>query len=434
MRYIAFDIGSSFTKLAILDTAANTAQTVSHRPTLPRLSAPRGHFAIDAAALLADVQSMLDEALDSGQTFGGIFFSTQMHGCILTRDDAPITPYITWQDARADIPRADGVTDTVRLFEALGRETVFSMGTRFKAGLAACSLYSMLRDTPMDLSGARFETLGSYLISNLSDASRHACHLTDAASTGFAIAAEGVWNQKVIDAVGVSALAFPEIVSETTPLGCYRGIPLFAAIGDHQASVYGSGDGIEHAVSLTIGTAAILCAVAPGYVRAEMEVRPFFENQCLMTYTRQPGGRVLDLIVEHLRDSAKLLTGQEPDVGKVWEILLANLCDDTQGLHVQPNFFLGVGEGVIENISSTNFTAAGLFSAALDSLAEAYRAPIARLREFNPAIDRMILCGGRLSKLPALHERLHHATGLPIYTAPHRDSALYGLMRIANRI
>src|SRR5699024_10883999 len=108
--------------------------------------------------------------------------------------------------------------------------------------------------------------------------------------------------------------------------------------------------------------------------------------------------------------------------------------DDTQGLHVHPNFFIGVGEGVVENISSTNFTAAGLFSAALDSLAEAYRAPIARLREFNPAIDRMILCGGRLSKLPSLHARLHHATGLPIYTALHRDSALSGLMRIANRI
>lgn len=93
-----------------------------------------------------------------------------------------------------------------------------------------------------------------------------------------------------------------------------------------------------------------------------------------------------------------------------------------------------MGEGAVENISSTNFTAANLFSAALDSLAQAYAEPIARLRGHNDVIDRLILCGGRLSKLPALHERLERTAQLPVYTAPHRDAALYGLMRIAKRI
>ena len=434
MRYIAFDIGSSYTKLAILDTKENTAETVAYRPTLPRLDAPRGHFAIDANDLLADVKAMLDEQLDISTDFGGIFFSTQMHGCILTRDGKPITPYITWQDARADIPDEDGITDSQRLYDTIGKEAALAMGTRFKAGIAACSLYSMLRANPMDLNGARFETLGSFLASSMSDEKIHACHLTDAASTGFAIAADGTWSKTVIEAVGVTELTFPEIISETKEMGHYRGVPFFAAIGDHQASVYGSGEGIEKSVSLTIGTATIICAAAPGYVKADMEVRPFFEDQCLMTITRQPGGRVMDIAIELIRDSVRLITGKEPETQELWTILLENLKDDTQDLTVKPDFYLGVGEGAIENISSTNLTAANLFSATLDSLANAYKGPIERLRAHNPAIDRLILCGGRLSKLPALHRRLEKVTGLPVYTAPHRDAALYGLMRIAERI
>ena len=49
MRYIAFDIGSSYTKLAVLDSEQNTAETIDYRPTLPRLEAPRGHYALDAS-------------------------------------------------------------------------------------------------------------------------------------------------------------------------------------------------------------------------------------------------------------------------------------------------------------------------------------------------------------------------------------------------
>ena len=434
MRYIAFDIGSSYTKLAVLDSEQNTAETIDYRPTLPRLEAPRGHYALDASLLLRDVETMLDRAIDECPDFGGIFFSTQMHGFILTRGGEPITPYVTWQDARADVPDEGGVTDTSRLYDMLGREETLRMGTRFKAGIAACSLFSLLRHESLDLTGARFETLGSFLISHLSDEHRHACHLTDAASTGFAVAADGTWNERVIDAVGVRELAFPDIVRETEPLGAHRGVPLFAAIGDHQASVYGSGEGIEHAVSLTIGTATIICAVAPGYVKADMEVRPYFENQCLMTITRQPGGRVLDVVIELLRESVRLITGKEPETQDIWSALLSNLREDTQSLHVKPDFYIGMGEGAVESISGTNLTAANLFCAALDSLAEAYAGPIAKLRGHNDAIDRLILCGGRLSKLPALHERLERTAHLPVCTAPHRDAALYGLMRIARRI
>ena len=434
MFYLAFDIGSSFTKLAVLDSETRTAETVAYRPTLPRLDAPAGHFNLDAELLLDTVRSMLEEQVAQGQTYHGIFFSTQMHGFILTRNGRAITPYVTWQDARAEVPREDGKKDIDELKEKLGHERILSMGTRYKAGLAACSLYSMLKDEHLDLEGARFETLGSFLISRLSDEGRHGCHLTDAASTGFAIAAEGIWNPETIATVGVQELVFPEIVSETEPLGTFRGIPFFAAIGDHQASVYGSGEGVESSVSLTIGTATIICAVAPGYVHADMEVRPYFDDQCLMTITRQPGGRVIDVVIELVRDSIALYTGEKPPVQDIWAKLLDDVHEDTQGLHVTPDFYIGLGEGSIDTISPVNLTASNLFCAALDSLAEAYCGPIERLRAHNPAIDRLILCGGRLSKLPALHERLRKKTGLPVYTAPHRDAAFYGLMRIAMKL
>ena len=53
--------------------------------------------------------------------------------------------------------------------------------------------------------------------------------------------------------------------------------------------------------------------------QSEMEERPYFHGQSLLTKTRQPGGRTLDLLVRFVGDCAALVTGGPVEAQAVWE-------------------------------------------------------------------------------------------------------------------
>ncbi|MGI6004150.1 MAG: sedoheptulokinase [Christensenellales bacterium] len=435
MRIIALDIGSSFTKSAVMDTQTGEILEKKRVETAPRID--RGDirlFEMRAEDLYASVTALIDGHLAHFPDIEGIFFSTQMHGFVLTRGMQAITPYVSWQDARADI-ETGGVIPIDALEEKLGPENIRLMGTRYKTGIAACSLYAYRMQHPdFDPSGALFHTLGSYLIYRLNGGTRHACHLTSAAGTGFADASRGIWNQEVRRITGCEDLIFPDIVPETEPLGRYRGVSLYADIGDHQATVYGTQNLDFDDVSITIGTACIICAVADGFVRADFEVRPYFDGRYLMTITRQPGGRVMDVVVDMLRDCARTLTGKELSEAEAWRMLLERIKDDTRGLEIVPDFFIGGGQGKVTGISSGNFTADHLFSAGFHSLAGSYAQAIGRLRKWNPRLKGVLLCGGKLSETEVLRARTEGACGLPTFVSRQEDESLYGLLRIARKI
>nr|WP_122011798.1 FGGY family carbohydrate kinase [Maliibacterium massiliense] len=321
MKIIALDIGSSFTKSAIMDTASGALLSKTRMPTPARLDTDDPtRFEVDADLIYDTVTQLIDAQLAQTREIGGIFFSIQMHGYILSRGLEAVTPYVSWQDAYADKPRPEG-SHLARLQQLLGPDAVASMGTRYKSGIAACSLYARQQQHPIALEGLRFHTLGGYLIYRMSGGKAHACHLTSAAATGFADAPRGVWNARTIRLTGCDALTFPAIVPADRPLGSYRGVPLYCDIGDHQASVYGAGDDLASAAIITIGTAGIVCAVAPGFVHADMEVRPFFDEHCLMTITRQPGGRVVDVIIDLIQDAVCTVTDAPCQRQEIWRRL-----------------------------------------------------------------------------------------------------------------
>ena len=108
--------------------------------------------------------------------------------------------------------------------------------------------------------------------------------------------------------------------------------------------------------------------------------------------------------------------------------------EDTAALRVTPDFYIGQGEGAITQISPVNLHVRNLFAATLDSLAEAYAQSLARLRAHNPGINRLIICGGKLSKAEPLRQRIARATGLATSFSPNEDEALYGLMKLARRV
>ena len=92
MRYLALDLGSSWTKTALLEDG-NVLQERSVPTPMPKDTTGL-RFEIDAETYFRQVQTELEYYLP--QKPGALLLSTQMHGCVLT-DAAfqPLTPYIS---------------------------------------------------------------------------------------------------------------------------------------------------------------------------------------------------------------------------------------------------------------------------------------------------------------------------------------------------
>ena len=109
MKIIALDIGSSFLKSAVLDTEANTLVHKTRTPTPARLAnEDAACFELDADLLYQGVIGLVDDQIEKEPEVKGILFSTQMHGFVLTRGETAITPYVSWQDTRAECPKLGG--------------------------------------------------------------------------------------------------------------------------------------------------------------------------------------------------------------------------------------------------------------------------------------------------------------------------------------
>jgi len=191
MRYLALDLGSTYTKAALM--ADGTALRQISLPTPGPAHTEDGRYEIDAEAYWAQVKSLLEDLHRDGAS--ALLMSTQMHGCVLT-DDAfrPMTPYISWRDGL-------GAASLPVIRDRLGEDTVLPSGLKLKGSLALCALLARVLRGEALPARARLCTLGGYMIGRMTG--RHVCHMTNAAPTGLADVRGGCWNLPLLERAGL---------------------------------------------------------------------------------------------------------------------------------------------------------------------------------------------------------------------------------------
>ncbi len=301
MRMIALDLGSTFTKAALL--TAGMVQAERQIPTPAAFLNDNDRYEIDAEAYFQQVVSLIDGLMDD-MPIDGILFSTQMHGYILT-DAAmkPVTPYISWQDKL-------GARHLHSIRKFLTDADVYLSGVPLKGNLAVCSLLARRAEGEEIPEGAYFHTLGGYIIARLTG--RHVCHITNAAPTGLANIQKGCWNEVLLKRTGLFMLKMPEIVDSIQPVGMYRWIKVYPDIGDQQVCAFGAGLEVEHSLHVNVGTAGLLGALCQEFKVDRCESRPWLEKGCyLRTVSGLLGGR-------HIQALRETYNGSDDEV---WEML-----------------------------------------------------------------------------------------------------------------
>ena len=251
VKDLLVDIGSTFVKYAVFDSDIDK-YILSEKLPFP-LPCSEEPFIVDRCQIETVVKAVMAIAKENDCT--RVFISVQMHGFLLRYKSGEISDYFSWRSSGADLES-----------EELLRIDFSKRGTRLKSNLPIAKLYK----NKEELGGAEYFTLGSYVTYLLTG--NNATHKTDACASGF-YSVDGMPDGKTIPGI-----ILPKFMKEVESCGTYCGMQIYAPVGDHASSVYGSGID-EDTYLLNVGTTSQIAFVGEGSAPSDTwEMRPYFEK------------------------------------------------------------------------------------------------------------------------------------------------------------
>ena len=284
MMTIGLDIGTTSLCALLLDCETGGVVSVLTRPNT-------GAAVQDPAAILAACLEMCGALRQKGR-IGGLGISGQMHGGLyLDEQGGPLSPLYTWQyggDARA---------------KTLSRISGYPMAR----GYGLSTIWQHKEEDALPSGARSFCTIGDYVAMALCGEYVPRMHASLAQSMGMFDTAAGLFDEAALRAAGIPAALLPELVAEG-PLGTWDGIPVFCAVGDNQAAVFGTLGGNAGAL-VNIGTGAQVSVCGQN---APTEARPYLYGRTLYVGAALCGGRAFALLRDFFAASAAMMGLQPP--------------------------------------------------------------------------------------------------------------------------
>ena len=271
---LALDIGTSSTRTALFDLAAQRVAGTTAQQSYPLQTSADGAAELDPSALLNAVSECLEDTIRAlrrspslrNRSIAGVGVSCFWHSLIgCDADGGPLTPVITWADARCR-------QDAARLRELFSeKETHARTGCMLRASFWPAK-FAWLRRTQKRLvrSVAQWMSPAEWVQLTLcGDAN---CAIGMATGTGMFDPTRLAWDGTLLDHCAIRPDQLRPLSDTPTPV---RGrlatqfpelheVPWFPAIGDGAASNLGSGATRPGLAAINVGTSAALRIIRKG--------------------------------------------------------------------------------------------------------------------------------------------------------------------------
>lgn len=426
MIYIGLDIGSTTVSAVALDAKTHAALGHATQPHHATLEAKQPWEHIQNPERLVEVGCALIDGLR--QRYGavaGIGLTGQMHGILYVgKDGKAVSPLYTWQDRRAGIPDADGLT----LVEEICQQTQ----TMIREGYGLATHLWNVRHHCVPQNAQWLTTICGYMAMRLVNAAEPtALHTSDAASLGFFDLKARKPNVQMLQKVGIDPAMMPCVTDDASIVGRTPwGAAVYCGIGDNQASFCGSVSDMEHGVLLNIGTGSQITRKLTSYAAGDVcEIRPFVANDYIAVGSALCGGRAFALLEQFIRSCA-VMAGMAPE--NVYAQMSAAL---KKGIHTDLRFdtlFCGTRQdpkqrASITNLSAENFTAADFVRGVLRGIVEELYGYFQEISSMSDTPITRVYCSGNLVRLvPEILQIVEEVFSLPALVASTREEAAYG--------
>src|SRR4051794_32797668 len=251
------DQGTSSTRCVVLDEALSErgAASVAVESSFP---AP-GLVEQDAEAIAASAERAIAGALAAagagpGEVAAlGIANQTETFVVWDRATGEPVHPAVVWQDRRSA-----GACAAMREHGAHVRERT---GLELDATFPATKLRRLLDELGRE-DGLAYGDVASWLLHRLGGV--HGCDAGNAARSLLCPLGGADWDDELLDLFGIPRALLPPIVDSDRIEVTIAGVPVRAALGDQQASLFGLRCWAPGAAKVTLGTGAFVLAHAGG--------------------------------------------------------------------------------------------------------------------------------------------------------------------------
>lgn len=427
--YLGIDLGSTFLKSSLLNTELGTVTPLDSRATPAFLPLTEGRREIDIAALAKEVAALIDAAM-AQHPVKGVLFSVQMHGFMLfCPDGVPATGYATWQDTRANHPDKNGACLFDEINGGIPKQLFAENGIVLAPNHSLLPLCHHLREHP-EHKNLEFAMIGD-AVARVLTGKKVPLHPSQAASTGLFSLKDGGWNRKLIEALGLGDIVFPEVSENPSQDALYKGIPLLLSVGDHQAAVLGIGAAAGD-LFINIATGGQVGYIDETPILGDFETRPFFGGRAIRTLTDLPSGRDLSLLMEFIKSVGSDIFGVEASDREVWAAI-DSAAEKVQESALEIDLRFSEGSGAVGAIGQSGFSAGELFVGAWCSMAKACRQK-AELLLGDEKIEKLILTGGVLRRNPRLVSMIEKEFCMAATLPASSDDTMQGLLALAREL
>ncbi len=375
----------------------------------------------------------------------------QMHGvALLGRDLRSLRPAITWQDQRAQaiIPE---------LIERAGGAGAFAnMGCLPASGYLGATLGWLQRQGELPDHAGACACFIPTAIASLLTGRPPVTDPTLAASSGCFDIVHGRWSEAVLGAWGVPPRLLPPVAEAGAQMGDLAdaiarrvGLPgpisVGVPLGDHQASLIGSGCTSPGQIHVNVGTSSQISMVVDAFTPMDaehgLETRPFPGGRYMLTGAALCGGDAFALLRRFFDQTLALFgctataRAQSPDAtaDAMFAAMIAaaaRIPPGADGLRVRPAFD-GVRHrpGVYARISEVrraNFTPAHLARAMLEGIADELGEFYDAMRARGLAGHTLVGSGNAVRRNALLREVLSQRLGLPLRMPVWEEEAAVG--------
>jgi glycerol kinase len=260
---IGVDQGTTNTKAVAVDATGR----VLHKAARPIAThAPQtGWVEQDPMLMLANVVECVREVVGAAGTPVGLGIANQTETLVVwdRRSGEPVMPAIVWQCRRGDEELQELRSD--RTIALIRDGTGLDLDPTFTAG----KLRWLFRHRLAVASGLRngdylFGTVDCWLIWKLTGGRVYATDASNASRTMLFDIRRLAWDTELLELFELSMAELPEVRPSTGPFGHTSAgvlgavIPITAALGDQQASLFGHGCFAESQIKATYGTGAFI--------------------------------------------------------------------------------------------------------------------------------------------------------------------------------
>lgn len=424
--FLGIDAGTTSVSAALIDAESGGLLGTASRPHRAYLDTTGPAREQDLDAIFSAIETTVSELTGSFRgisEIAGIGVTGQMHGFVLLDERLDhLTPFVTWEDARALESAPDGgrwIDLFNRRFGALLESTP---GVRAAPGFGSVQLFVKIITEGLPRETRWIVSIEDWLVSKLTGEAP----VTDpscAHSLGLFAPGSGVWHRELAVAIGIDPLLLPKVVPAGTLVGNTRdadngipaGIPVFAGLGDNQASFLAAvSDPAEQAL-ITVGTGSqISVAVDSFRVVPGLDTRPLVDDRFLLVGAPLAGGRAIAMVYELVREAGERIFGVSIDESTLYAKLTEVADIDTRvecrttfsGTRTDPNL-LGRFDHVGPGDLTVGAIAGSVIVGVAAELAGMYRA-------MGVSRSRGVSTGNGVRRNPLLLESLRRALGFPV--------------------